>query len=92
MVVVAVDAVVDLLLLLLLVLTLESWVFLVPDRPELFPVVVFDRIFGAVGRTEIKVDLRSELRDVRKFGPGRGRNRNGSENDLYKILHCCKMD
>ena len=78
-VVVAVDAVVDLLLLLLLVLTLESWVFLVPDRPELFPVVVFDRIFGAVGRTEIKVDLRSELRDVRKFGPGRGRNRNGSE-------------
>ena len=46
-VVVVVDAVVDLLLLLLL--TLETWVFLVPDRPELFPVVVIDRIFGAVG-------------------------------------------
>ena len=48
-VVVVVDAVLDLLLLLLLLLTLETWVFLVPDRPELFPVVVIDRIFGAVG-------------------------------------------
>ena len=45
-VVVVVDAVVDLLFLLL---TLETWVFLVPDRPELFPVVVIVRIFGAVG-------------------------------------------